>query len=309
MRTRGSSDLPQLADGALWLSWAGMETDLIFNQGVDLPGFASFPLLETDTGRAMLWDYYTRLLDLGEALGCGMFLDSVTWVANRDRAAELGYDAQQLVDVNLEAIRLMDAARKGRGAILSAQIGPRYDGYAPETAMSIQTAEAYHAEQVNTLAGSGADLLTASTLTSANEAAAIARAASHHELPVAISFTVETDGCLPDGMPLSQAILEVDAASNGEPAYYLVNCAHPEHLAPAFDNGAWMKRLRGVVANASRASHAELDNAEKLDDGNPAELGQEMAALRATYPQFTILGGCCGTDFRHLEAIGSACQL
>ncbi len=283
-----------------------METDLIFNKGVDLPEFAAFPLLETKAGRALLGSYYMQLLDLGDARDCGVFLESTTWLANRDRAAKLGYKADDLAAINQQAIRFMADLRGDRNAILSAQIGPRFDGYALGPAMSVETAEAYHYHQIAALAGSGCDIISAFTMTTAFEAAGIARAATKQNLPVCIAFTVETDGRLPDGMSLSEAIETVDHLTGAAPVYYLVNCAHPDHLTNTFGDGVWMRRVLGVVANASRSSHACLDQATKIDAGNPQELGAQLAALKQKYPHFKIFGGCCGTDFRHLREIITA---
>ena len=105
---------------------------------------------------------------------------------------------------------------------------------------------------------------------------------------------------------VSEAIAMVDAATGNFPAYFMVNCAHPDHLTPALDGGDWMARLRGVGANASRCSHAELDNRQVLDAGDPLELAAQLVALRRAYPQISVLGGCCGTDIRHMAAIAAA---
>ena len=173
--------------------------------------------------------------------------------------------------------------------------------------MSTDEAEAYHRQQASTLAAAGADMLTALTMTNSNEAIGIARAARQLGIPVAISFTVETDGALPTGQSLGDAIAEVDAATDGYPAYFMVNCAHPSHFErQLLSGGEWVGRIRGVRANASRCSHAELDAMTKLDEGNPQELGEEYRALRDKLPQLTVLGGCCGTDYRHIAAIAKA---
>src|SRR3712207_4511764 len=127
-------------------------------------------------------------------------------------------------------------------------------------------------------------------------------------MPVVISFTPEVDGRLPTGQPLGEAIEEVDTATGGVPAYYMINCAHPTHFDGALDGEAWTERLRGLRANASRRSHAELDAAPDLDDGDPIELGAEYAALRRRHPWINVLGGCCGTDHRHIEQICAACK-
>ena len=175
--------------------------------------------------------------------------------------------------------------------------------------MSSEQAQAYHAEQIGIFAKTGADMVTAITMTNANEAIGVTRAAQAAGMPVAIAFTVETDGRLPTGQGLQEAIEEVDAAIYNGPAYYMINCAHPTHFESTLKgDGAWVQRIRGIRANASKRSHAELNEAPDLDDGNPSELGAQYRALRAEHPHLNVLGGCCGTDRRHVEAICGACK-
>ena len=139
--------------------------------------------------------------------------------------------------------------------------------------MSPTQAADYHRPQVEAFADSPVDLVSALTLTGPDEAVGIVDAAREAGLPVVVSFTVETDGRLPDDTALGDAVREVDDATGGAAACFMVNCAHPDHLAPAVDPAAdWWPRLRGVRANASRMSHAELDDAPELDAGDPAEL-------------------------------------
>jgi homocysteine S-methyltransferase len=127
------------------------------------------------------------------------------------------------------------------------------------------------------------------------------------DIPAAVSFTVETDGRLPTGQPLHEAIDQVDAETSSGAAYFMVNCAHPTHFADALEyDGAWRQRLVGLRANASSKSHAELDESTELDEGDPQDLGARHAALRDRLPNVTVLGGCCGTDARHVAAICAA---
>ena len=152
-----------------------------------------------------------------------------------------------------------------------------------------------------------ADMVAAFTMTYAEEAIGIVRAATAAGMPIAISFTTETNGRLPSGEALDQAIARTDEATSGAPAYYMVNCAHPTHLAGALERGgAWRERVRGLRANASRRSHAELDESPDLDAGDPDELARQYDELRAAFPRLSVAGGCCGTDHRHVEAIGRA---
>jgi homocysteine S-methyltransferase len=297
--------LPQLGEG-IFVSYTGMETDLIFNRGIDMPGFASYPMLETEEGRETLRGYYAQLMDMARQKGIGVFLESVTWVANRERGAAIGYSPETLKKFNIAAIDLIARVREEEGdlpTLLSAQMGPRGDGYAPTDLMTADEAEAYHAEQMETLSQTDADLVSSFTLCYPEEAIGIVRAGERFEMPVAIAFTVETDGRLPTGMPLKEGIETVDDATDVGAAYFLINCAHPDHFSGVLADERWMQRLRGVVANASRCSHAELDESEELDEGDPEEFGELVGALCKKFPHFTVVGGCCGTDMSHLRRI------
>lgn len=299
------AELPQ-ANGGIFLSYLGMETDLIFNRGVDLPGFAAFPLVETDEGRSLLREYFANQIELAARSGVGVMLESPTWMANRDRGGAIGYTPEQITAANVAAIKLMSEVRTNKGdlpTILSGDVGPRGDAYAPTDQMTVTEAASYHAEQIEVLATTEADLISAFTLCYAEEAAGIALAAKQCGMPVAISFTVEIDGRLPTGMDLGDAVAMVDGITDNYPAYFLINCAHPDHFTSTLNGGHWMERLRGLVVNASRCSHAELDDAEELDDGNPNELGRQLGELKQRFPQLTIFGGCCGTDLRHMSSI------
>jgi S-methylmethionine-dependent homocysteine/selenocysteine methylase len=202
----------------------------------------------------------------------------------------------------LEEIR----AEAGTPVVISGCVGPRGDGYVPGALMSADEATKYHSAQVGAFGDSAADLVTSITMNYIEEAVGVTRAAQQAQMPAVISFTVETDGKLPGGQTLAAAIGQVDAETDGYPAYYMVNCAHPEHFASAL-TGTWLKRLRGVRANASRMSHAELNESPTLDIGNPDELGQQYASLLQKLPNFNVMGGCCGTDHRHIAAIADAC--
>jgi S-methylmethionine-dependent homocysteine/selenocysteine methylase len=283
----------------------GMETTLIFKQGFDLPDFASFVLLDDPAGRDALRAYYRSYIDIAEARGVGIIIDTPTWRANPDWGERLGYDPEALAEVNRRAVALLEELRSPP-VVISGCIGPRGDGYRVDAAMSAEDAEAYHAPQVETFSETTADLVSALTLTYADEATGIVRAAAAREVPVVISFTVETDGRLPSGQALGDAIEQVDSETDGAAAYFMVNCAHPTHFADALEPGPWLERLQGVRANASKKSHAELDEAEELDEGDPDELAARYRELRDRLPSLSVVGGCCGTDHRHVEAVCAA---
>ncbi|MGH9380374.1 MAG: homocysteine S-methyltransferase family protein [Thermoanaerobaculia bacterium] len=303
--------LPQL-ENRLILTDGGLETTLIFHRGLDLPFFAAFHLLRQPAGVAALRDYFISYAELARAGGVGLVLESATWRASADWGRKLGYSRAGLAEANRQSIDLLreirDAYETERTPIvLSGCVGPRGDGYDPGELMSPLAAEAYHANQIFAFADTDADLVTAMTMTNPAEAIGITRAARAAGLPVAISFTTETDGRLPTGDALGDAILAVDQATDASPAYYMVNCAHPTHFAHVLDDAPWSRRLRGIRANASRRSHAELDEAEDLDAGDPLELADRYAELRRAHPHLHVLGGCCGTDHRHIAEIYRAC--
>jgi len=299
--------LPQL-DGRPFITDGGMETSLLFHHGFELPEFAAFVLLDQDAGIAALREYYAPYVDIARTQGVGVALDTPTWRANGDWGAKLGYGPAALADVNRRAVALLEEIRSqtaGTEILISGAIGPRGDGYRVEATMTAAEAELYHARQVNAFAGTAADFVAAITLTYAAEAVGVARAAERAGIPAVIAFTVETDGRLPSGQELGDAIEEVDAETNGSVAYFMVNCAHPTHFEHALD-GAWADRVRGLRANASTMSHAELDEAEELDDGDPADLAARYRALRTRLRNLNVVGGCCGTDHRHVGAIAAA---
>jgi S-methylmethionine-dependent homocysteine/selenocysteine methylase len=284
-----------------------METTLIFEHGMELPEFASFPLIENDEGRAALRAYFEPYLAIARERGVGIVLDTPTWRANPDWGEKLGYSLEELEEANRNAVAFMEELRGETDVLVCGCVGPRGDGYVPGELMSADEAEDYHSWQVGVFADTGVDLVSALTMNYLEEALGIARAADKANLPSVISFTVETDGRLPSGQPLGEAIEHLDEATGGAPAYFMINCAHPTHFAEVLEgDGAWKERIRGLRANASRMSHAELDEAEELDAGNPDELASDYVALRAKLPNLTVVGGCCGTDHRHIDAISRA---
>jgi len=303
-------DLPRIG-GDIFLTDGGLETTLIFHAGLDMPHFAAFHLLRDPEGRDAVERYYRRHAAIAEQRGTGFIFESATWRASRDWGDLLGYSRDELAIANYQAVDLMrqvHAEFPGLRAVISGCVGPRGDGYDPGEAMTDLEAMQYHGEQIATFAKSGAQMIAAITMTNVPEATGVALAAQAVGLPAAISFTVETDGRLPTGDGLGEAIEAVDAATRGWPAYFMINCAHPDHFRDTLAAGGdWLQRIGGIRANASRMSHAELDEAEELDDGDPHELGQDYAELRRLLPHLAVLGGCCGTDHRHVEQIGHNC--
>jgi homocysteine S-methyltransferase len=306
------TQLPQL-NGGFFLTDGGIETTLIFHEGLDLPDFAAFHLLKTSKGEAALRKYFRTYAEIAKKFGTGLILESATWRANADWGVRIGYSAETLANANRKAIHLLENIgeeyeTEWTPIVISGCLGPRGDGYVPDAVMTAQEAEFYHREQIETFAGSAVDIVTAITMNYVEEAIGIARVARKVNLPVAISFTVETDGNLPTGQTLRSAIRQVDEVTAGYPAYYMINCAHPTHFEHVLaDGGGWLERIRGIRANASRKSHAELNEAPDLDMGNPIELGMQYSRLKNRLPHLNVMGGCCGTDHRHLEQIAEAC--
>lgn len=305
--------LPQLG-GDFFLTDGGIETTLLFLEGLELPDFAAFHLLKSKDGDAALRRYFRTYAALAQRFGTGLILESPTWRASADWGAKLGYSAKEMADANRRAIHLLEEIRNdlegnAREVVISGCLGPRGDGYAPGKTMTQKEAEAYHDKQVRVFEDSAADMVTAITMNYVEEAIGIAQAAQRAAMPVAISFTVETDGRLPTGQSLRTALEQVDAATSSYPSYYMINCAHPTHFEHLLAEAQpWTHRLRGLRANASRKSHAELNESPELDIGNPAELGVQHARLKRRVEQLNVMGGCCGTDHRHIEQIAAACS-
>lgn len=303
--------LPQLRN-ALFLTDGGLETTLLFHEQIELPYFAAFDLLRTPGGVERLRRYFETYVRIAVERRVGIVLEAPTWRANADWGAKLNYDAAALADVNRLGIGLLLEVRDALETpatpiVISGNIGPRGDGYRADARMSIADALRYHAAQVATFAATDADMIAAFTMNYVEEAVGIAMAARAHAMPLALSFTVETDGKLPSGQSLVDAIERVDAETDEYPAYYMINCAHPTHFEGVLDElGSKLRRVRGLRANASRRSHAELDASPDLDSGDPVALGGEYRALQRRLPALTVVGGCCGTDHRHVAAIAQA---
>jgi S-methylmethionine-dependent homocysteine/selenocysteine methylase len=297
-----------LLDGRRWVTDGGLETDLIFHHGVDLPEFAAFPLAESEQGRELLTQYYDGYADVARRAGAGLLLEAATWRANPDWGARLGYDAAALDRVNRAAVALVHERRDAHadlhdsGVLVSGVVGPRGDGYVPGDRLSAEQYADYHRPQLASFKAAGADFATVLTMVGADEATGVVAAARDVGIPVGVAFTVETDGRLADGTALRTAIEQTDAA--GGPDWFLVNCAHPTHVAPGLeDDGDWRHRIAGFRPNASRMSHAELDEAEELDEGDVAELRASFDVIADRLPSLRLVGGCCGTDARHVAAL------
>jgi len=304
---------PTLPDNPhLFLTDGGLETTLVFDEGIELPHFAAFTLLQDQCGIATLESYYEDYISIARKAGVAFILESPTWRANPDWGDRIGYSKAELANANLAAIEMLKRLRKKHESpqtpmLISGCVGPRGDGYVPDALMMPDVAEAYHNEQISVFAQAELDLVCAMTLTTTAEAIGVTRACARHRLPCVISFTLETDGRLPTGQSLGDAIVEADTATGHWPIHYMINCAHPDHFMSVLDGqDSWTQRIGGLRVNASCRSHAELDAATELDRGNPTQLAAAHAKLLQQIPSLRVFGGCCGTDHEHVAQICNA---
>jgi homocysteine S-methyltransferase len=296
-----------MAASTIAMADGGLETTLVFHDGFELPCFAAFPLLAAPAGGAALRGYFQRFLDLAEQRGLPFVLDTATWRANPDWGAQLGYTSDALAAANRDAVAFARGLAEGRSDVtINGVIGPRGDGYVVGEVMSGDQAADYHSWQIGVLADAGAQRITALTLTYPEEATGVVQAAAAAGVPVVASFTVETDGRLPDGTSVAEAVERVDLATGAAADFFMINCAHPTHIAAGLEDGPVIERIGGLRVNASALSHAELDEAEELDEGDPVALARDNAALRELLPSVRLLGGCCGTDHRHVAEMTEA---
>lgn len=293
-----------------YLTDGGMETTLVYHKGIELNHFASFELLNNEHGRQVLREYYQHYIDIAIKNEIDFILETPTWRSHSDWGPVMGYSAHQLSEINKYSVKFLreiiqDQNYDPEKFVISGCIGPRGDGYAPGKLMNTTEAKVYHQTQIQDFAFADVDIVTAMTINYAEEAAGMVKAAQYFGIPVVISFTVETDGKLPSGQSLAQAVQTVDEETSGYVTHYMINCAHPSHFKKVLEqaDGYWIRRIRGIRANASCKSHEELDNSESLDTGDKHELAEGYRALRELLPNLKVIGGCCGTDHGHIEQI------
>jgi S-methylmethionine-dependent homocysteine/selenocysteine methylase len=308
MMPKYRTDLPQLTK-ATFMTDGGLETDLIFNHGIDLPEFAAFDLLKNEEGKEVLRKYFLDYIDISKTQCSGFVLEAPTYRANPDWALKIGYSLESLDDITRIAVQELENIRNDNESedfkiAISVCIGPRGDGYSPDNKMSVEMAEEYHSYQIKIVADTNADLVSALTMNYNEEAIGIVNAAQKKNIPVVISYTVETDGKLPSGQSLEEAITALDKITDNYVSYYMINCAHPNHFVDILNpDSTWAKRIKGLRANASNKSHAELDESETLDIGDKEQLARKYQELKALLPNLNVIGGCCGTDHTHMNEI------
>lgn len=302
--------LPHQTDD-IFLTDGGTETWLMYKRGFELPEFSAFHLLNDPRSAAALREYYMTFANVAKKLGTPFIFDSLTYRASKDWGALLGYSTQSLAEMNYKCFELYrecaaEAGLAAENTVISGCIGPKGDAYETNQDLTAESAEAYHAEQIQTFKAAGVDIVTALTLNTTDEAIGIAKASAEVGIPSVIAFTIEKDRKLRSGETLKQAIELVDAATSGAPAYYMINCSHPADFGPALASEPWANRVRGLRANASSLDHGTLCQLGHLEEGNPDELAQQYADIRDAYPKMNVFGGCCGTDYVHVEKIGKA---
>lgn len=286
----------------------GFETWLQYVDGFELRHFCAFELLDDSRGRACLTDYHRKLVEGAVDNGFGVINEGLHYRASRDWGELIGYSREGLEEINIRGIEFYkEFAREYETPetpmIVGGVIGPRGDAYDVGRVPNAAEAEEYHSEQILTFKKAGADQITAATFSSIEEAIGLARAAKAAEMPVVISFFVKQGGRLSGGETLEKAIAKVDAATGSAPAYYMINCTHPTEFEPALSPGHWTKRLGGFMPNAVAMDTLSLCKLGHLEDGDPEELGGQMADLARRFPHVHVWGGCCGTDGRHIGEI------
>ncbi|MCK8462469.1 homocysteine S-methyltransferase family protein [Aliiroseovarius sp. S1339] len=308
--SRSTPRLPHQTDD-IFLTDGGTETWLMYKRGFELQKFSAFHLLNDERSAKALREYYTAFANIAVKLGTSFIFDSLTYRASRDWGALLGYSTEGLAEMNHKCIEFYrecaaEAGLAAENTVLSGCIGPKGDAYRLNKGLTAESAESYHREQIDTFKAAGANIVTALTLSTTAEAIGVAKASAEAGIPSVIAFTIEKDRKLRSGETLKQAIETVDRETSNAPAYYMINCAHPVDFGPALANEDWANRIRGLRANASSVAHGTLCKLGHLDEGDPEELARQYVDIRAAHPKMNVFGGCCGTDYVHVEKTGRA---
>ena len=306
------SPLPQSGSGEIFLTEGGSETELIFRHGFELPEFAMFPLLDNPKAVSIMRDMFCAQLDVAAEFKLSFLLSGLDYRASPDWGAKLGYSSQGLVDANIGAIEFLRDIAKGYkdqipSLLVGGVLGPRGDAYNLNADITAESAEDYHAVQLETLKSAGVDFACAMTFNNIPEAVGVARAAAKAGVSLSIALTLDSTCRLKSGPSLAEAITAIDEQTGADaPDFYLLNCSHPVEYEPALEKNSWISRLRGVRPNASKMEKMALCKLDHLEDGDPVELGGQLADLSDRYPHMDIFGGCCGTGARHLREIAKA---
>lgn len=302
---------PDQVPGVKYLTEGGQETEIMYKHGFELPEFAMFPLLDEPRAVPVLRDMYTRYLDTAARHGFGVLIGGLDYRASPDWAALIGYPPAALIEMQLRAIQfLRDLSEPYRSQVpdvrIAGIVGPRGDAYQVDRLITAEEAEDYHSIQLATLAQADVDLVEAMTFGNVDEAIGLARAAAPFDLPLSISFALDSSHRLNSGPTLREAIETIDAAAGEHrPAFYGINCSHPFEFMPAIEPGDWFQRVRSLRPNAAAADKISLCTLGHLEEGDPTQLGSLMGQLAAQFPHLDVWGGCCGTWDVHLDKIAS----
>ena len=304
-----SEFLPRV-DGTYYLTEGGIETEIMYKYGFELPHFAMFPLLDNPEALTAMKGIWQRSLRAAADNGFNAIMNGVDYRASPDWGALLGYTPDGLASMQMRAIDfLRDVARDFEQdidtIIISGTIGPRGDAYSRNETITADVAEEYHSVQLATLKKAGVDMAWAMTFNNIPEAVGTIRAAENTGIPIAMGLSLDSSSRLNSGPSMAEAVPEIDAQTNSAAAFFGLNCSHPLEFEPALDGGEWMKRLRSIRPNASPMDKIALCKIGHLEDGDPDELAQQMLDVARRMPHMDIFGGCCGTDERHLSKIAA----
>ncbi len=304
-----ASPTPPIGTNEVFLTEGGIETEIMYRHGFELPEFSMLPLLDNPKAVAAIRSVLSQHLDVAAEFGLSFMLTGLDYRASPDWGAKLGYSPAGLADATIAAIDLLrDIAKNYENQIprllIGGILGPRGDAYSLNREITEASSEDYHAVQLETLKRAKVDFTCAMTFNNIAESVGAARAAATAGMPFSISLTLDGTSKLKSGPSLAEAITEIDAKTGNEaPDFYMINCSHPLEYEPALEAGDWTKRLRGVRPNASKMDKLALCKLGHIEDGDPVELGAQLLSLSDRYPQLDIFGGCCGTGHNHLREI------
>ena len=313
--------LPQLiSEAPLLLMEAAVVERLRRTPGLALhQTLVNAPLIYDPAGREAMAEIYREYMTIATEASLPFLMCTPAWRCNQERVQGWAEERQlPTQSINEDAVRFLQQLRQEQSETpdsiyIGGMLGCKNDCYRPEEALSSQHAETFHAWQIDRLATAGVDFLIAETLPESGEALGIARAMQTTGLPYVISFVIGRDGCILDGHSLSEAIDLIDSGVSRSPLGYMVNCAHPDFLSAetlpgrgdcrsGVEPGSETAGLIGFLANASSLSHAELEASETVKVGDLAHWGRAMMRLNREFG-VQVLGGCCGTDARHLRLL------
>ncbi len=267
------------------------------------PRLVNALLIYDATGAREMSRIFDEYISIAHNAGFPIVITTPTWRANKERLLE----SEIALDVNKDAVNFLKNLRSKwsswqENIVIGGLIGCRHDCYRPAEGLSMQDAYDFHSWQINKLTKAGVDLLIVETLPAVPEATGIARAMSNTGIPYIISFVIDRSGRILDGSTLEHAFDEIDSVCDPAPTGFMINCSYPSFLNADKQSESIFSRLIGFVANASSRDQSTLDGAETLVADDLSDWGNRMIQLNKQYG-VKILGGCCGTDAKHLQYI------